>query len=335
MILHPGILALIAGSGITLLILTAAAFLGFRILKKWDIKDSSEEQLALERKTYLVSTLVQYGLLFEIVSIFLFIYTADDIHKLLVGAMCATGSLNANPYGFPALYAKIASIFISSSWIAINYLDNRAEDYPLTRKKYKLLLLIMPVVLVEYILQIRYFLLIDPNVITSCCGVLFSEGGSGIGSSLASIPVRPMEIIFFTLFLIMAASGISAIKYGKKPFTLALSFVSGIFLIVSIASIISFISLYFYQIPTHHCPFDVLQPEYYYAGYVLYAALFTGSFFGMMTGIIEPFRKIASLSGIISGIQKKWALTAIVSIVIFVIITLIPMIFTPFTLEGY
>jgi hypothetical protein len=335
MILHPGVIALILGSGITLLLLFAAAALGMKILSAWDMKSSSEEQLILERRTYLVSTLVQYGLLFEIISIFLFIYTADDMHSLLVGAMCATGSLNANSYGFPVLYAKIVSVFLSASWIAVNYIDTRAEDYPLTRTKYTLLLFIVPVVFAGYVLQLQYFGHLDPNVITSCCGVLFSEGGPKIASSLASLPVRRTEIVFFSLFFIMVAFGIMAAKTGRKSYTVPLSIVSALFFAVSIIAIISFISLYFYQLPSHHCPFDILQSEYYYVGYPLYAALFTGSFFGMMTGIVEPFKKIRSLSAMIPAIQKRWAFIAISGATVFVIIVLIPMVFFPFKLEGY
>jgi hypothetical protein len=55
----------------------------------------------------------------------------------------------------------------------------------------------------------------------------------------------------------------------------------------------------------------------------------------MMTGVVEPLKKIPSLSGIIPAIQKKWALIATITIIFFLIITLIPMIFLPFRLEGY
>lgn len=335
MLLHPGVIALIIGSGIVLLLILFASATGIRIINRWDIKSSSEEQLILERKTYLISTLVQYALLFEIISLFLFIYTADDMHNILAGAMCATGSLNANPYGFPALYVKVMALFVSTTWIAVNFIDNKAQDYPLTRLKYKLLLFIIPFVLLEYILEIQYFLGIDPNVITSCCGVLFSEGGSGAGSSLASIPVIPMEIVFYSVFLLVTVSGISVIRSGKKLYTILFSLVSGIFFIISIAAVISFISLYFYQLPSHHCPFDILQSEYYYIGYPLYFSLFIGSFFGIMTGIIEPFKKIASLSSIIRLVQRRWVLIALYSFALFVVITLIPIIFLPFSLRGY
>ncbi len=335
MILHPGVIALLVGSGITLLLLLFASVLGVKIVYRWDIGNSSEEQLVLERRTYLVSTLVQYGLLFEILSIFLFIYTADDMHNLLVGAMCATGSLNANSYGFPALYAKVASVFVSASWIAVNYVDNRAEDYPLTRKKYLLLLFIVPLVAAGYVLELKYFSSLEPNVITSCCGVLFSEGGQGIASSLASLPVRQTEIAFYSLFILVVAAAAMLIRKGGKAYSLLLSLFSTVFFFVSIAAIISFISLYFYQLPTHHCPFDILQSEYYYVGYPLYAALFTGSFFGMMTGMVEPLKKIGSLSAVVPAIQRKWAVITIWATVIFLLITLYPMIFLPFKLEGY
>ncbi|MGC2062967.1 MAG: hypothetical protein WA610_08305 [Thermodesulfovibrionales bacterium] len=338
MILHPGILALYTGSFITLLLVFFAASLGIRILLQWDITSSADTQLVLERRTYLISTIVQYGLFFEILSAFLFIYTADDLHNLLVGAMCATGSLNANPYGFPALYARIATLFTAAAWIAINHVDTRAEDYPLTRRKYGLLLCLLPVMLTADVLQLLYFMHIDPDVITSCCGTLFSEGGTGLSSSLASLPAKEMRTAFFVLFAVTALTGTAAVSGKKAPKVLYVLLYSGlslIFLIVSVAAIISFISLYFYQIPTHHCPFDILQSGYYYVGYLLYASLFAGGFFGIMAGIIVPFGKFRSLAGIIPQIQRRWVVLSVSAFTVFVILSIIPMLMTSFTLEGY
>jgi hypothetical protein len=45
---------------------------------------------------------------------------------------------------------------------------------------------------------------------------------------------------------------------------------------VSVAALISFISVYFYELPTHHCPFCILQGEYHYVGYLIYAAVLGG-----------------------------------------------------------
>ncbi len=332
MILHPGVIALIIGSGIALMLVLYASALGIKIIRRWDIKSSSEEQLSLERKTYLVSTLVQYALAFEILSLFLFIYTAEDIHTLLAGAMCATGSLNANALGFPTLYIKIVSFFISASWIAINHLDNKSEDYPLIKMKYKLLTAVLAVMIIEFIFQLEYFLRINPNVITSCCGVMFSEKGEGLASSLAAFPALPAKILLYSLFAVTIANGIAVYRTQQKPLTYLFSVFTFMFFISSVIAIISFISLYFYQIPTHHCPFDVLQKEYYYVGYPIYAALFAGSFFGMITGIIEPLKKIPSLTQIILQSQRRWSLYAITGLAIFTLISSLPMLLLPFKL---
>jgi len=333
--LNPGVTALVVGSIIVVILISCAVALGIKILRKWDINSTSEEQLSLERKTYLVSTLVQYTLGFEILSTLLFLYTADDIRYLLVGAMCAVGSLNANPYGFPTLYAKIAALFISALWICINHLDSSAEDYPLTKVKYKLLLCVMMVVLVESVLQFLYFLNINPDIITSCCGSLFSEESKGLASSLVALPILPNKIVFYSLLIISVVLGIATSKINKKPFTCLFSLSSFLFFFVAVVSIITFISLYFYQLPTHHCPFCILQKEYYYIGYPLYITLFGGCFLGIMVGIVEPFKNKLSLSAIIPQVQRRWSLKAVVCFVLFGMIAIAPMVFLPFSLEGY
>ncbi|KPK23737.1 MAG: hypothetical protein AMJ61_15220, partial [Desulfobacterales bacterium SG8_35_2] len=92
MLFHPGILALVSGSALVTLMMLYAAVLGARVIGRWDFQSSSAYQLSLERKTYLISTIMNYVLGFQIISALLFIYTVDDIHRLFVGAMCATGS---------------------------------------------------------------------------------------------------------------------------------------------------------------------------------------------------------------------------------------------------
>ncbi len=143
MILHPGVLALLTGTGLVLIMVIYAAATGAFILHHWDFSSSSAGQLALERKTYLVSTLLNYGLAFQIFSTFLFVYTLDDVHTLFTGAMCATGSLNANPVGWFALLLKITAFFLAGLWIVLNMIDQMAEDYPFVKLKYALLSLLL------------------------------------------------------------------------------------------------------------------------------------------------------------------------------------------------
>jgi len=216
MILHPGILSLIMGSGIVVVMMILTSILGLKIISRWDISSSSAQQLSLERKTYLVSTVVNYVLFFEVLSVFLFIYTVDDIHNLFVGAMCATGSLNANPVGWKVLFSKIIIFFLSATWIVLNYINQQAEDYPLVKLKYTLLLSLTPLLILDSYFLIKYFLGLNPDIITSCCGALFGEGKESIASTVASFPVKPMMIIFYTTFGLFMSGAFLTLKFNSS-----------------------------------------------------------------------------------------------------------------------
>jgi len=324
MILHPGVLALLVGSAVVLAMLLLADWIGLQVLARWDFASSSQEQLALERQTYLVSTLTAYALGFEIVSALLFVYTAEDVHDLFVGAMCATGSLNANPVGWSALLVKLVITLVCPLWIAVNHLDQSAGDFPIVRAKYIALLVLTPLVAADLVLQVAYFTGLDPEIITSCCGALFNESGGGVASELASLPVVPMMWAFYLAggsFLGVAISCLLASPAALRFLLLVLSLV---LLAVALAAIVAFISLYVYQLPTHHCPFDMLQANHYLIGYPLYISLFAGVVFGMLPGLLYPLRRINSLENLIAAAEKKWLRLSIGCIVCFLVVASLP-----------
>ncbi len=321
MIFHPAVLSLIIGSFIVTAMVLVCSILGVKIIAHWDIASSSARQLELERKTYLISTIMNYVLGFEVLSAFLFIYTVDDIHTIFIGAMCATGSLNANPIGWYLLYTKIGIFFLAAFWIAVNYVDQMAEDYPLVTFKYKMVLLLSPLLFLDTALTYNYFIALEPNVITSCCGALFSDSSIGVAASLSSLPVVPMMFAFYGTVIFFLATGILCLYTHKSYLNYLLMLLSVLVFVVSIASVISFISLYFYELPTHHCPFDILQRGYYYIGYPLYISLFGGVFLGFIAGASELAQKKSSLHSIISELRKKWLISGMALIVLFTLIS--------------
>jgi hypothetical protein len=335
MIMQPAIIALFVGSILVSSMVLYTACYGVSILKHWDLQNGSELQLGLERKTYLISTVMSYAFGFQLLSLFLFIFTADKLSGLFVGAMCAAGTLNVNGYGYPALLLKIVNFLLGGVWLTVNYADNRAFDYPLIRMKYLFLLIITPFIFAEMFTQGVYFLNLKANVITSCCGSLFSPESAGIGASLTALPSIPMKISFYAVMTVTAISGFCFYLRGRVSAGLIFSVTTLIAFTVSIAALISFISLYFYALPTHHCPFCILQKEYYYIGYPLYLTLLGGVVTGLSVGVLMPFRHVESLSEIIPRIQKRLTLTTLMLYFVFTVITTCAMLFTDFRLEGY
>ena len=335
MILHPGILALLVGSSIVLVMVLYACSIGVRILRRWDLGSSSEEQRTLERETYLVSALASTALGFQVASLVLFLYTVEDIHGLFAGAMCATGSLNAAPWGWAVLGVKTVALFLSLIWIAVHRFDHRAGDFPIVRLKYRGLVVLAPLVAADLGLQIAYFTGLDPEAITSCCGALFSDRGSTLASELAGLPVRPMLWAFYLGIASFVALGSACLVHPSGALRYALSAVSLVVLVVSAASVVSFLSLYIYELPTHHCPFDMIQEQYRFIGYPIYGSLFAAVYFGLLPGLFQPLRKIPSLANLVAAAERKWLILGMASVLVFTAIASWSVAFGELTLIGY
>jgi hypothetical protein len=309
MILHPAIIALLTASALTSLMIAYAAYYGFVILRNWDLSSGSELQLGLERRTYLISTILGYVLVFQLASLFLFIFTADSLCTLFTGAMCAVGTLNVNAYGYPSLLFKIVNFLLAGVWLIINYTDNQAYDYPLIKTKYRLLLAMAPLIAAESVLLYAYFLGLKPDIITSCCGSLFSRDAAGFASDMSALPPALMVAAFYAGAALTFATGLYFYRTGKAGYLFSVA--SGIMAVIAVSSIFSFLSIYIYELPSHHCPFCVLQKEYGYIGYPLYAALLFGAVSGLGVGALMPFKAIDSLKQVVSALQKRLALTAL------------------------
>ncbi|MBU1232326.1 MAG: hypothetical protein KKD01_10860 [Proteobacteria bacterium] len=332
MLLNPAIIALNSGSLLVTAFAFYALYTALRILTHWNIQSGSELQLLLEKKTYLISTVFSYVLGFELFSLVLFIFTAEHMHDLFVGAMCAAGSLNANDYGYVALVVKIITFMICGVWMIVNHTDNQAHDYPLIRPKYKLLILLTVMIALDTILQIKYFMGLRTDVITSCCGIIFSGESQSLTGSAASLPTTATMLVFYAALLLTLRVGFSVVITGRGAALYGL--LAGATTIISLAAVISFISVYYYQLPTHHCPFCILQKDYSYIGYPLYLSLLLAGTTGMGTGVVESLKGPKSLAKVIPILRKRFCLISLAGFLIFALIASYPILFTDFVLNS-
>lgn len=331
MILNPGILALFAASLLICTMVLYSALLGGQILRRWDLSSGSELQLVLERKTYLVSTVVGYLLGFQLVALFLFVATADGIHNLFVGAMCAVGTLTAHPLGYPTLLLKSATFLLAGLWLILNHADSLGYDYPLIRTKYLLLLLLAPVLLAETVVQGWYFLGLTPDIITSCCGSLFSPASRGIATEIANAPPFPMLGIFYLSSALTVLCGVRYAAGGSLG--LAFGLASAVQFVVALVALISVISLYIYQMPSHHCPFCILQREYRFVGYPVFLAILVAAVSGIGAGWLGRYRNRPSLSRELPALIRRLAWVSVGATLLLAAIAGAYVVLTDFTLR--
>ena len=303
MIFQTPILALLLVAALASLTALWASGFAVQVLRHWNLADMSRAQLRRERATELVSTLFGAVMLAELAGLLLFVFNADRMAGLFVGAMCAVGTLSVNDWGFPTLYLKIAVFFGAVLWLILDQADRMGRDYPLTRVKYAALLALMPLMLAETGLQLAYFLDMRTDVITSCCSKLFTPANEGLSDEMAAIPAGLALWLLGGAGVLVAASGAAVLRWRRFEALHALT--SAVMFAASLAAIVAVISAYVYEHPNHHCPFCILKPEYGYFGYALYIPLFAATAFGLGAGMLSAFRDVPSLAGVLPGLTRR------------------------------
>lgn len=294
MIFQTPIMALLLVAALASLTALWSGGFAVQVLRRWNLADMSRAQLQRERATELVSTLFAAVMLAELAALLLFVFNADRMASLFVGAMCAVGTLNVNGYGFPALYLKIGVFFAATLWLMLDRADRMGRDYPLTRVKYGVLLAIVPLVLADAGTELAYFLNMHTDVITSCCSKLFTPANAGLANEMASIGPGASLWLLGGAGAFVAATGGFALWRGRGFGLYALA--SALMFALALTAVVSVISPYIYEYPNHHCPFCILKPEYNYYGYVLYIPLFLGAGLGLGAGMLSLFRSRESLA---------------------------------------
>jgi hypothetical protein len=142
-------------------------------------------------------------------------------------------------------------------------------------------------------------------VITSCCGSLFSEDSEKLSGAVATVPALPAMLAFYAALALAVLAALYYRWQGKGAYWVAA--LSAIAFVVAIVGILSFLSLYLYEHPNHHCPFCVLKPEYDYRGYWLYLPLFSATGAGLGVGALQPFARRAGLSELVPRLSQKLA----------------------------
>ena len=266
-------------SEIIIYLLLFIAFLATpTIIKNWNFNNFSSKQFKLENRSYLVITIISFTIILKIMLIPYLIYTIDELSNIVAGAMCGAGVIKANVYGNPLLFLKIIVIFLSGFWITINQIDLKSKNYKYTILKLWLFVAIFFLMTMEITLDILYFTNIETSKPVSCCSVIFDNRDY----LFMGLDVTKIVILFYLLYMLIVLTTLSK-KY-------AISMLASIlFLPIAYYSVVYFFGTYIYQLPTHKCPFCMMQSDYYFVGYLLWGLLILGVFRGINQSIIEIF----------------------------------------------
>lgn len=249
------------------------------ILVKWDFGSYSEQQFLLERRAYLTMTILLFVFVVKFLLLVYFVFAIDSLSILVPGAMCAAGVISANDYGMFLLFFKLLILFFLLLWMALNSYDLHAKNYPLFRLKSWLFIVIFFIISMELGLDFAYFINIDTLEPVNCCSTLYGqlEGANPLPFGLNT---TILLILFYLLYVVVVGAMLSKQRILSIVATL-------LFVMIAYYSVVYFFGTYIYELPTHNCPFCMLQIEYYYVGYLVWGTLFGGVYLGIVSSIME------------------------------------------------
>ncbi len=270
-----------------LYILLFVAFIAtLGLLKKWNFDAFTTEQFKLENRSYLVMTIILFVIVLKVVLLPYFVYMLDSLSNLIPGAMCGAGVIKANMYGNPLLALKIIILFLSGLWLSMNSIDLQAKNYPYLKLKSWFFILLFIFLSAEFILDILYLTHIETTNPVTCCSVIFGQTG-GSNSLPFGLDISKLLMLFYLLFALVLLTILS--NMGIMSII-----ASGLFLVVAYYAVVYFFGTYIYQLPTHKCPFCMLQDHYYYVGYLIWGLLLLGVFFSIDQAVMQTFFKKTS-----------------------------------------
>jgi hypothetical protein len=290
-----------------------------KVLRYWDPASDNNRQIRLENETWLSSTLVQYAMGFQVISLILFVLAADNFSHVISGAMCATGALTANPYGMPVLGLKLLGAFACGLWLCLHSFDISSERYPLLKQKYIALIVLLPLLVADGVGQTLYIANLKADIITSCCAVVFGEGGGNGGNLLGAVPQGTMLWVFYGTAAVLATLG----HFLFRRLSTVLLWLNGLvwlfFVGLSFWAITTVFSSYVYAMPYHHCPFCILKPEYSCIGLLYYGTMLPAGFFGIAAALSCLIPGRYGLEAVIHRFQRRAVLISSVLLVIFLV----------------
>lgn len=327
MFVNPWSIALLICSAAALFITGGAVQTAIRVLRFWDYNADSAGQIRLESETWLAALLMQYAMFLQLISLFLLILALDSYAEVLVGAMCATGALFASSYGPPFLLVKIVGLFCFGGWILIHRLDLCSESSPLVRLKFSLLVLLLPLQVVDAFFLFAYLMELEPDIITSCCGVIFGSGAGDGRNFVGPLPILPLMSLFYTLAVVLLGYSLFMEKRNNRNtstttqcISLVFSILWLLFFLLGLLVIVAVVSSYIYGMPSHRCPFDILKKEYNYIGFPIYVTLFVATFSGMSAGMVGILESWPGLFEHVRRYRKMATRTVIVLMPIFLLL---------------
>jgi len=263
---------------VLLLFLSVAFFQTLFILKNYTKDAQTQLQYSLEKRSYLVLSIINLALLVKLMLLPFFTYTLNELSNIIPGAMCGAGVISANVYGEPLILLKIFLVIASMLWLRLNYEDLQSKNFKYFQKKMWFFSFIYIFMLLETLLELLYFINLTTLNPVSCCSSIYTTSNTNFLP--LNLSITALIVSFYIIYILIILSALFKKRYILLPLSI-------LFTYTSYLSIVYFFSTYVYQLPTHKCPYCLLQSDYYYIGYLIFFSFIMGLFYSISSFVFK------------------------------------------------
>ncbi|MEA3371148.1 MAG: hypothetical protein U9Q40_07395 [Campylobacterota bacterium] len=261
------------------LLLTLAFYQSIVLLKGYNVNAASAYQYKLEKKSYLLITIISIAIIIKFLLLPFFVHTLDILSYIVPGAMCGAGVIQANEYGEITLFVKIVIVLLSMLWFRLNAKDEKTKQQPYFKIKLYFFIFVYLLLVVELFLELNFFINISTESPVLCCGSIYA-GDDDKNLLPFNLSILNVLYIFYALYALLLV-----LNYYKKRFLLALTAL--LYVYISYYVIVHFFGPYIYELPTHKCPFCMLQSDYYFIGYAIFLSLLVSTFYALSAALFS------------------------------------------------
>jgi hypothetical protein len=141
---------------------------------------SADQRYELEKDFTLVSTVGWMTLATRILAIPLFWVTVISLIPAVPGAMCEFGVFQAGaPFSWADLGLKFFTMFAFGGWLFFDFMNRKMKSSPLMGTVARGFVLLMPLLLIDALLDISFFGALKP-LIVPCCMVVYGSTNPGL-----------------------------------------------------------------------------------------------------------------------------------------------------------
>jgi len=276
MIWHPLVWAFWVAAATGGLLYATGAVHAVDVVMNWTPAHADIHQLRRERHAETASLLGRWalGCLAAAAALGL-VGTAAVWHRMVPGAMCGTGVLQAmGTNGSRAMLFWGVTLVILYGWQVLDGLDSHHPLGVLTQAGARVMVSAAPFFVLAVFYSWQALMQIENVAPVSCCAAVYDQVLSGASESVAKKWLVPLCLWYSLVgggaLLALAVFKIRFPDRGSGTMPAVVAVFWGIGATVAVKQVGS---AYYYQVLSHPCPWCLFLPDYYGAGFFIFGCL--------------------------------------------------------------